>query len=783
MSAPRWVGQAVARVDGLEKVTGAARYTADIKFPRLLHVAVVRSPHAHARVLDVRCEPALRVPGVRAAASGKDFPFHTGIYLKDQTVFATDRVRFWGDPVAAVAAETPEAAAEGAARVEVDYEPLPAVFEVEEGLADGAPLVHPDLGKYECVPWITPKPGTNICNHLKIRKGDYERALSGAHRVFENTFKVPQVQHVPLESHVAVARMNLDGTLEVVTSAQSPFTVRHLLCACFSLPHGDVSVSVPTVGGGFGGKAGINVEPIAVALAIKARGRWVRLLIERAEEFYATVVRQGLTATLVTGVDRTGKVQAQRMQFLWNCGGYGGYGVNVVRAAGYTCGGAYEFPNVWGDSIGVYTNRPVGSAYRGFGMSEIHWALEQQMDIVAHELGMDPVAFRLLNCLGPGKSTVTGQVLDEHSGRVDRCIERAAEMLELRPDRPRLPLRGKGIACAVKAPAMPNDASSSVVMKFAEDGMLDVLISGIDYGQGLKTVAAQFAAEAMDLPIEAIRVRGNPDTDLSPYDWQTVASRQTWATGNAILRGAERLKEQLFAMAALALEVPASELRCANGSVVHTPSGRSLPLTRLVTGFQFPDGHTIGGPVAATGHFVPEGLIYLDPETGQSPKPVAKWTFGAQAVEVSVDPETGRYTVERVAACYDVGKVVNPDMIRGQTYGGIMQGLGTGMMEELIVEKPSGRVVNASLMDYKIPSAEDVPPELLVDYVETPQADGPLGARGIGEHTMIPTAAALANAIYDACGVRIQEMPITAEKLLAALKKQGTGNRGQGSEG
>jgi CO/xanthine dehydrogenase Mo-binding subunit len=440
---------------------------------------------------------------------------------------------------------------------------------------------------------------------------------------------------------------------------------------------------------------------------------------------------------------------------------------------------------VEGDSIGVYTNRPVGSAYRGFGMQEIHWALEQQMDIVAREIGMHPVDFRLLNCLGPGKATVTGQVLDEHAGRVDLCIERVAEVLDLRGgeatrvlseetlDRhpnDRQTFRGKGIACAVKAPAMPNDAASSVVMKFAEDATLEIIISGIDYGQGLKTVAAQFAAEAMDLPMESVRVRGNPDTDLSPYDWQTVASRQTWATGNAIFKAAEELKRQLFTVAAEVLEAPAGEMECRQGAVVHAPSGRTIPLTRLVMGYQFPDGHAIGGPVATTTSFLPEGLLFLDPETSQSAKPVAKWTFGAQAVEVTIDAQTGQYTVDRVAACYDVGRVINPGLIRGQTYGGIVQGLGTGMMEELRIDRATGRIANASLMDYKIPSSEDVPAEMLVSYVETPQTDGPMGARGIGEHTMIPTPAAIANAIFDACGVRIHEMPITAEKVLAALR-------------
>jgi CO/xanthine dehydrogenase Mo-binding subunit len=770
MTTPRYVGTAIPRVDLLEKVTGAAQYTADLKFARMLHAFVLRSPHPHARVLEVRVDKARRAPGVRAVVTGRDYPYHVGIYLKDQTVFATDRVRFVGDPVAAVAAETPEAACEAAQLIEVDYEPLEPVFDVLRGIEPDAPLIHPDLGKYECVPWITPRAGTNIANHLKVRKGDYQAALQSSAHVFENTFLVPQVQHVPIETHVSVARVDGAGHVEVHTSAQSPFTVRHLLCACFKLPHGDVRVVVPTVGGGFGGKAGINLEPIAVALALNTGGRPVRVMVDRAEEFYGTVARQGLVATLTTGVDRHGKVVAQKLHYLWSCGGYGGYGVNVVRAAGYTCGGAYEFPNVWGDSIGVYTNRPIGSAYRGFGMQEIHWALEQQMDKVAHELGVSPVDFRLRNCLRPGSATVTGQILDANAGRVDLCIEKVDERLGIRGEkRPRY--RGKGIACAVKAPAMPNNASSSVVLKFAEDGMLDVLISGIDYGQGLMTVAAQFAAEALDLPPDLIRVRGKPDTDLSPYDWQTVASRQTWATGNAIFAAAKMVKEQLFAMASEALDVPQEQLELRDLKVFDRLTGRAVQLTELVMGYQFPDGHTIGGPVAAAATFVPEGLLFLDPDTSQSAKPVAKWTFGAQGVELTVDPETGQIHLEKVVACYDVGKVVNPGTIRGQTVGGVVQGIGTALMEELILDE-RGAPRNASLMDYKIPSAEDIPDIIEDHYVETPQLDGPLGARGIGEHTMIPTPAAIANALYDACGIRIQDMPLTAEKVLRALKEQ-----------
>lgn len=770
------VGHAPLRVDGLEKVTGAALYTADLKFPRLLYAHVVRSPHAHAIVHGVNLEKARAVPGVRAVVCGRDFPLHTGIYLKDQTIFATDRVRFVGDPVAAVAAETPEAALEAANLIEVDYQPLPAVFDVLDGIEHGAPLVHPDLGKYAVESWISPKPGTNICNHLKVRKGDYQAALSKCRHVIENTFRVPQVQHVPMEPHIVVARADLSGRVQVHTSAQSPFTVRHLLCACFGLSHGDIEVIVPTVGGGFGGKAGINLEPIAVALALKTAGRPVQFAVTRSEEFYATVVRQGLTATLVSGVDDDGRIQAQKLHYLWDCGAYGGYGVNVVRAAGYTCGGSYCFPNVEGDSIGVYTNRPVGSAYRGFGMQEIHWALEQQMDRVAHHLGIDPVEFRLINCLKPGRTTVTGQVLEEGSGRIDLCIEEVNKALGPRGEK--VPFKGRGIACAVKAPAMPNNAASSVLLKFAEDETLEILISGTDMGQGLATVSAQYAAEVLSLPMDKIRVRMRPTTDLSPYDWQTVASRQTFATGNAVLKAAHDCKRQLLDMAAQAWDIPpldADKRLCLHHcSVLDRETNRSLPFHALVMGFQFQDGHTIGGPVASAKSFVPEGLLFLDPDTSQCSKPVATWTFGTQGVDISVDPDTGAISIDRLVACYDVGQVVNPGLIQGQAFGGMVQGIGTGTMEELILDPCSGAPKNASFMDYKIPTALDIPDIMQAHFVETPQPDGPLGARGVGEHTMIPTPAAIANALYDACGIRIDSMPITAEKVLRELNKKKT---------
>ena len=357
-------------------------------------------------------------------------------------------------------------------------------------------------------------------------------------------------------------------------------------------------------------------------------------------------MRQGLTATLVTGVDRSGKVQAQKMHYLWNCGAYGGYGVNVVRAAGYTCGGAYEFPNVWGDSIGVYTNRPVGSAYRGFGMQEIHWALEQQMDMVARELGMRPGRVPApATAWGRARRPSPARCSTSTPGRVDLCIQKVDERARAAARRRRdgaVPrqghrLRGEGARrCRTTPPPR-------CVLKFAEDATLEILISGIDYGQGLMTVAAQFAAEALDLPIEKIRVRGKPDTDLSPYDWQTVASRQTWATGNAVLkRGRADQASSSSTWPPRRSACPPRSSTLKDGKVVHATTRRSRSRSpRWSWATSSPTATPSAGRWRRPRRYVPEGLLFLDPETSQSAKPVAKWTFGAQGVELTVDPETG----------------------------------------------------------------------------------------------------------------------------------------------
>lgn len=765
-----FVGNDIKRVDGLEKVTGAAKYVDDIQLAGTLVGKILRSDRPHAKILSIDTSEAKKLHGVKAVVTGKDFPYNVGIYMVDQYIFAMDKVRFVGEPIAAVAAENEKIAQEALNLIKVEFENLPAVFDVDEALANGAPLVHENLKDYKVVKAINPVPNTNIPNRFKIRKGNIEEGFKQATKIFENTFKVPQVQHVPLETHGAIAQVDHAGNITCWTSAQSPFAVRDLLAHCFKVPHGKIRVMVPYVGGGFGCKAGVNMEPYAITLAYLTNGRPVKIIYTREEEFNCMVVRQGLKARIKTGVNNDGLLTAMEVEFLWNCGAFAGYGVNIVRAAGYTMIGAYECPNIKGDSIGVYTNCPVGSAYRGFGMQETHWAIEQQMDIVAHEIGIDPLEFRLKNSLAAGKITATGQVLDDNTGNIQECLRRVAREIGLETKN-KQPYHGYGIAAAVKAPAMPNNAASSAYCKLKEDGTIDLIVSGMEIGQGYLTVMTQIAAEEFGINPDRIDIKGLPDTDFSPYEWQTVASRLTFSSGNAVKNAVADAKKQVLEVAKEVFECPTEDLEIVNGIVKRRDSqGLEMPISRFSVGFQFDDGHTIGGPIIGSGYFVPEGLINIDPETGYSPKPVANWTFGAQGVEINVDPETGKINVLKVAACYDVGKVINPGTISGQAYGGIVQGIGTGLYEELIVSKETGVTLNNSFVDYKIPTALDIPEEFIISFIETSQKDGPFGVRGIGEHTMIPTPAAIANALYDATGIRIKEMPLKAERVQLALR-------------
>ncbi|MGC8782361.1 MAG: xanthine dehydrogenase family protein molybdopterin-binding subunit, partial [Anaerolineae bacterium] len=425
---PSLIGTSPRRIEGRAKVTGAATYVDDMQFgPGLLHGALKRSPIPHGIIKRIDVSKARALPGVRVVITGQDFPGYTGLYLKDRRIFALDRVRFVGEPVAAVAADTPEIAEQALELIEVEYEPLPGVFDPEFGASPAAPLVHPDLGSYECVPFIFPQPGTNISNWFKVRKGNLEQGWAAADLIYEHKYRVPHVQHVPIETHVCVAQQDVNGKITLWSASQSPFAQRNLIAKALNIGHSQLRVITPYVGGGFGSKAGVSVEGAAVALAMHARGRPVKLRMSREEEFYTTFVRQGLVAHIKMGMTKDGRITAMQNRFYWDGGAYTEYGVNITRAAGYSGSGPYYVPNIHVDSFCVYTNHPVGGPMRGFGMAEMHFGIEQHIDQMALQLGLDPVQVRLINCLKDGQETLTGMIM--HPTGLSQCIQKAAEAI------------------------------------------------------------------------------------------------------------------------------------------------------------------------------------------------------------------------------------------------------------------------------------------------------------------------------------------------------------------
>lgn len=775
----KYIGVSVPRVDGVKKVTGAAKYVGDMKWPRMLYAKCVKSPYAHAKILSIDVSAAKALKGVHDVITGDYYTKRGGLYLEDKNFLAVNTVKFCGEPVVAVAAETPEIAEAACELVKVEYEPLPVINNPMEGMAKDAILIHPELHTYKVVPIFHPQAHTNISHHHIIRKGDADAAFKYAEEhpdeyyITEHEYHVPHVQHTPIENHIAVAQYEPDGKCTVWASCQSPYAVRQALSASFDIPLNKMRIISPYVGGGFGAKAGTTIEGIIIPLAMHSKGRPVMMEYTREEEFVNSYVRQGLYTKIKTAVRKSdGKFLAVQNDFYWDGGAYTEYGVNIVKASGFASTGPYEFDNVKTDAYCVYTNNPVGGPYRGFGMCEIHFGIEQNIDEVAKEIGMDPIEIRRVNGLAPGKSTGTGEIM-KSCGFLE-ALDQVAEAIEYdKPcDAPSGPhkVRGKGIAGGWKSPSQPTNAGSAAIIRMNEDGTFFLMTSGHDIGQGSDTALTQIAAEVLCCDPSKFTIRTG-DTDHTPYEWQTVASRITYCAGNAIKLAAEDLKEKLLNLAQIKLGYIKRELYLEDGWIINRnhPESR-MPMSDLALGLAFEDGSGYGGPAIGVGTFTLPNNINYDPATGYSPKPAAFWTTAVAGAEVEVDTETGIIEVKKMVESCDPGHIVNPELYKAQVEGGMMQALGTVLFEELKLK--DGKVLNKSFVDYKIPTIDNAPETFIAMGVEHPEETGPYGARGIGEPAMVPGAPAIANAIYNATGCRFTEMPITPERMLKALQEK-----------
>ncbi|MGC8752572.1 MAG: xanthine dehydrogenase family protein molybdopterin-binding subunit [Fervidicoccaceae archaeon] len=784
------IGKPVPPPDLYEKVTGTAQYVFDMDFPGLLHAKLVTSREPHARIKSIDFSKALQLPGVVAVATGKDFPYRLGIYVGDRDILAIDKALWVGHPVAAVVAENKRVAEKAIDLIDVEYDPLPPVFDPEEAIKPDAPILHPDLGKYRISPAFKPVPGTNIANLFKLKKGEGEAALDSADVVIERDFRIPFTSHSYMETWNTIAYYKITGDIEIWTSSQSPYAPRYLTAMSLGIPVGKIKIRIPYVGGGFGGKAGILNEPLVAMLSKKAGYKPVKLSMSRAEQMKSMPIVAGYRAKAKMGFRKDGRIVAYSVRFLFDGGAFADYAVNVARTAGYACTGVYDMPNAYCESITAYTNKVPTTAIRGFGYPENHWVLERMMDIGAKELGLDPLEIRSKNFLRMGDPTSTtgyGTPMRADQGDLPGVMKTSAELIEWdkEPEQPKEPwkIRAKGIAVSLKGPSQPPNAVDAAVIKFNEDASVDVLVATGNYGQGTVNALRMLVAEYFDLPLEKVHLSWMNSTEWNPYTWQTVGSRSLFTVGQALLEAAEDAKKQILDVASKVLKVKPDELEIADGKVfVKGEPWASIPLSEVVMGYTFANGQVYGGPIIGRGKHFPT-LSYLDPDTGQAlpmnaetghPEPghvTVFYTFGSTAVEVELDLLTGEIKVLKATQVYDLGRVINPLTATGQAIGGLVMGMSRALFEEIIFDDTGG-VANPNFSFYYIARAKDVPDDIRVKFLETPQANAPFGARGFSENVMIAVIPAIANAIQRATGVEITELPITNERVWKAIRQQ-----------
>ncbi len=763
-TAPRdWsvVGHNVPRVDGLEKVTGAAAYIADIRLPGMLEARVLRSPLPHARVLRVDTSRALRVPGVVAVMTGEDTPKRTwGSFQKDQYVLAVDKVRYVGDEVAAVAAQTAEAAAEAVSLIDVEYEELAPVFDPDEALRPDAPQLHQQ------------KPG-NVALHFKVERGNVDEALRRADLILEDTFQSRIQWHAAMETIGSVAQLSQRGKLTIWMNTATIFMARTRIAWALGLDMSDVRVIQSAVGGAFGGKScDDNNAVICGLLALKAGGRPVRLINTREDEFLASRPRPAMKIWVRMGFMRDGTIAGKDLRVIADNGTYSAKGPAVGGVTALRHDGMYTYKDVRSELFVVHTNKIPTGAFRGFGNPEAAFAIDQMLDMAAERLGLDPLDMALKNMIDGNCTSIHGQEIA--SCELKACARRAAEMIGWQKRHAeRKPYQGYGIASSIHVSGkrhFGNYDGASCVVNLNLDGKVEIWTGEGETGTGATTVFAQIAAEELGVPYEHASV-SVADTATTTYAQGSYASRTTYIAGNAVRDAVRQVREEVLETAAEMLEASPGDLEIRDGVVsVKGVEGRSVPLGDVAMSRLYRRG---GKPISALGTW--------DPPSGPSDSErygneSGSYNFCSHAVKVEVDPQTGQYRILDYVAASDAGTVIYPLGAEGQNEGGVAQGVGYALTEELHMD--GGRPLNPNFSDYRIPCIADMPPFNQV-FVPSYEPTGPMGAKGIGEIGLDPTAPAIANAIYEAVGVRVKTLPVTPEKVLWALReKERTGDDG-----
>jgi CO/xanthine dehydrogenase Mo-binding subunit len=742
------VGRSLPRLEAREKVSGRAEYTHLMQLPGMLHAKIFRSTVAHGRIKSVDTSAARQVPGVYAVYTSEDVlkvipdPFY-GPAFHDQPILAVGKVHYVGEPVAVVLAADPHIAEQAVQQIIADYEELPAVFDEVEA-AENRTLVHEELrpaGTFADLKHLKGRKGTNIALDFRLRCGDVEKAFASAAHVFEHTFRTQKVLHLALEPYASIADFRDDG-VTIYSAAQGPSFVRTEIARLLGWPENRVRIKVPYLGGGYGGKLYIKMEALATAMSMLAR-RPVKVALTMEEQFY-TITKHPATLRIKSGLDQEGRIVARKCEVWWNGGAYADIGPRVTQKSGFTASGPYDIDNVSIDSYALYTNLTPAGALRGFGIPQLVWAYESHTDMIARALKRDPLAFRKQNLLRNGRRQATGTILKDAA--IEKVLDRVADRLKWNQPFTRgtgVVRRGRGLAVALKAVIAPT--TSVAIVNIAGDGSTTLYCGTVDMGQGSDTAMAQIVGEVLNVPAESVRIVPR-DTDVTPYDMGTLGSRSLFHMGHAVRLAAEEAGAKV---AALRREL--SE-----------PEGSNAPLADL---FRKKYGMQAGN-IVGTGTYKPD---YIPPDdSGLTTNATPFWMVAGSGVEVEVDTQTGHVRIARLINVADVGNPINPKIVETQLSGAALMQLGFSMFEKMHID--GGQVTNASLADYKIPGMNDVPLVMENETVDSIQENGPFGAKGVGELATFGVSPAIANAIDDAVGVRLTELPMTPEAVFRALR-------------
>ena len=748
------IGRSVPRLEGREKVTGRAEYTHLMRLPGMLHGKIFRSTVAHGRIKSIDVSAAKNIPGVFRVITSDDVrkvipdPYY-GPAFHDQPILAIDKVRFVGEPVAVVLAADPHVAEAATHAIVAEYDEMPAIYDEVEAMT--APVyVHDELkpaGSFADLKHLKGVKNTNLALNAKLRLGDVDKAFAEAAHVFEHEFRTQKCLHVPFEPFASIADAK-DTSITIYSGAQGPSFVRSEIARLLGWPENRVRIKVPYLGGGYGGKLYIKLEALVTACSLIAR-RPVKIALTMEEQFYQ-ITKHPSTVRIKSAVDKDGRITARKCEVFWNGGAYADIGPRVTHKSGFTAAGPYDIDNVWIDSYAMYTNMTPAGALRGFGMPQLVFAHESHTDMMARALQIDPVEFRRNNVLRNGRPQATGTILKD--APLEAILDHVADRLRWKEkfDRGSGTIRrGRGLAFALKACVSPT--TSVAIINVGADGSPTLYISTVDMGQGSDTGMAQIVGEVLNVPAESVRVVAR-DTDVTPYDMGTLGSRSLFHMGHAVRLAAEDARSKIDALR----------------REVGEPEGSNTPVSGLfIKKYGMKAGNIVG-----TGSYRPD-YVAPDHETGLSPEITPFWMVAGTGAEVEVDTETGRVRIAKLINVVDCGTLVNPRIVETQISGAALMQLGFTLYEKMNLD--AGQVTNASLADYKIPGIGDVPPAMVNEAIDAYQHNAPFGAKGVGESATLPLSPAIANALDDACGVRLMELPLTPEAVFRALReKNGT---------